>query len=105
MSALGGVFLKLGALNIHYEKGFLFAFFQILSNWKICLGMFMYFIPVIIWIVLMKKIDLSFLQPLFSLVYVITPLIAFFFLKENIPSIRWVGIAIVAIGILVISKS
>jgi drug/metabolite transporter (DMT)-like permease len=53
----------------------------------------------------MKKIDLSFLQPLFSLMYVVTPLIAFFFLNENVPLLRWFGIGIVAFGVLVIAKS
>jgi drug/metabolite transporter (DMT)-like permease len=105
MSAAGGVLLKLGALDIDYEKGLFQAFFQVFFNWKIWLGMLMYFLPVLIWIVMMKKIDLSFLQPLFSLMYVVTPLIAFFFLKESIPLLRWFGIAIVALGVLVIAKS
>lgn len=105
MSAVGGVLLKLGALDIDYEKGLFPAFLQIFPNWKICLGMIMYFVPVLIWIVMMKKIDLSFLQPLFSLMYVVTPLIAFFFLNENVPLLRWFGIGIVAFGVLVIAKS
>jgi drug/metabolite transporter (DMT)-like permease len=105
MSAVGGVLLKLGALGIDYENGLFSSFCQIFLNWKICLGMFMYFVPVLIWIIMLKKIDLSYLQPLFSLMYIVTPLIAFFFLKENVPLLRWFGIGIVALGVLVIAKS
>ncbi len=103
MSSAGGIFLKLGALDINKNSNFLNAGLQIIFNWKIIFGMLMYFIPVLIWIYLLKKIDLSYLQPLFSLMYVVTPILSIFFLNENVPALRWVGISIVALGVLVIS--
>jgi drug/metabolite transporter (DMT)-like permease len=105
MSAAGGIFLKMGSADIQFESGILVAAFQIALNWKILFGMLMYFIPVLIWIFMLKKIDLSFLQPLFSLMYVVTPILAIIFLKEQVPSTRWLGISVVAIGVLIIARS
>lgn len=65
----------------------------------------MYIIPVAIWIYLLKRLDITFLQPLFSLVYVVTPLLAIAYLGENIPLHRWIGISIILLGIFVSSKN
>ena len=105
MSAAGGIFLKIGSADIQYEGGVATAALQIALNWKILFGMLMYFIPVLIWIFMLKKIDLSFLQPLFSLVYVVTPVLTIFILNEQVPTARWFGIGVVALGVLLIARS
>lgn len=105
MSAAGGIFLKIGSADIQYEEGAISAAIQIALNWKILAGMLMYFIPVLIWIFMLKKIDLSYLQPLFSLMYVATPILAIFILNEHVPTLRWFGIGVVALGVLIIARS
>ena len=65
MSAAGGLFLKIGAIQVHYDNEFLEIIRQVMFNWGIIIGVFMYFVPVLIWIFLLKKIELSFLQPMF----------------------------------------
>lgn len=105
MSAAGGIFLKIGSTDIQYEEGVISAAIQIALNWKILAGMLMYFIPVLIWIFMLKKIDLSYLQPLFSLMYVATPILAIFILNEHVPTLRWFGIGVVALGVLIIARS
>ena len=105
MSAAGGIFLKIGSADIQYEGGVTATALQIALNWKILLGMLMYFIPVLIWIFMLKKIDLSYLQPLFSLMYVVTPILAIFVLNEQVPTLRWFGIGVVALGVLIIARS
>ena len=101
LSALGALLLKLGAVEIQYNKSLNQIIFQILFNWKIITGLIFYFIPALIWIVLLKRIELSFLQPLFSLVYVLTPMFAMIFLGETIPTMKWIGILIIIIGLTV----
>jgi len=64
----------------------------------------MYIVPVVIWIYLLKKLDITFLQPLFSLVYVITPVLAIAYLGESVSIHKWIGIAIILLGIFVSSK-
>lgn len=105
LSALGGFFLKAGAVQVQYTGGLLPAMFQALLNWKIILGVFMYFIPVMIWIFLLREVELSFLQPLFAMVYVVTPILASLFLNENVSISRWSGIFVIVVGVLIVARS
>lgn len=105
MSAAGGFFLKVGAVQIRYDLEILEICRQVILNWAIILGVMMYFIPVMIWIFLLKKIELSFLQPLFSLTYVVTPILAVLFLNENVTSARWVGIGVIILGVIVVARN
>lgn len=105
LSAAGGILLKTGSIQVPHDQGIASAIGHVIFNWKIILGMLMYFIPVMIWIYLLKRIELSFLQPLFSLVYVMTPVFATVFLGENITVTRWLGIGVVMAGVVVIARS
>lgn len=105
LSALGGFFLKAGAVQVQYNEGLLPAIFQALLNWKIILGVLMYFIPVMIWIFLLREVELSFLQPLFATVYVVTPILATLFLNENVSISRWSGIFVIVVGVLIVARS
>ena len=105
MSAVGGLFLKIGAVQIQYDSGSVDIIRQVLFNWKIIAGVMMYFIPVLIWIFLLKSVDLSFLQPLFSMVYVVTPVLASIVLSESVTPARWLGIATIIVGVVIVARS
>ncbi|HBI33703.1 MAG TPA: hypothetical protein DEA43_00270 [Candidatus Moranbacteria bacterium] len=106
LGSFGGVLLKAGSKNILFSgtitKELLLS---LLLNWKIFLGLICYFIPAIIWIFLLRKYPLSFVQPILALTYVITPILAILILKEGIPPARWLGIIIIIIGVFIISKT
>lgn len=78
---------------------------NIILNKYIIIWLFLYFIPATIWIYLLSKMPISFLQPILSLTYVITPLFALLFLKEPVPTLRWIGIFIIILGVFIVSKS
>lgn len=99
LSSIGALLLKLGAIEIVYNKRLGEIGIQIISNWKIIAGLLFYFIPALIWIFLLKKINLTFLQPFFSLVYVVTPIFSIFFLGETISITRWIGIFVIILGL------
>lgn len=105
MSALGGIFLKIGASSCSIGNSYLVTTINIITNWKILLGLLLYFIPAAIWIYLLRTLDISFLQPIFSLTYAITPVLAYFLLEERFDSTRWIGISIIILGVVVISQS
>lgn len=104
LSACGGLLLKMGAVEINYGQTFIQSVWQLLKNWKIILGIIFYAIPVFIWIFMLKKVELSALQPLFALIYVVTPLLAILFLNEQVSLIRWCGIGIIIFGITVFAQ-
>ena len=101
LSACGSLLLKMGAVEINYSQALIKLLLQLSRNWKIILGIFSYAIPVFIWIFMLKKLPLSTMQPLFALIYVVTPLLAMIFLNEQVSLIRWCGIAIIIFGISV----
>jgi uncharacterized membrane protein len=105
MSAAGSFFLKLGAVDVQHDATFFEIATQIAFNWKILTGVFMYFVPVLIWIFLLKKIELSFLQPLFAMVYIITPVLAGLLLHEQVSSQRWFGIGVIFIGVFIVART
>lgn len=105
MSSIGGVFLKAGAVKISHDQGFLYAALQAASEWRIYSGVILYIVPVAIWIYLLKRLNITFLQPLFSMVYIFTPLLAATYLNENIPTARWFGIGIIVVGIIISSRA
>lgn len=105
MSSLGSVFLKAGAVRISHEYGIQHAVLQAAMEWRLYIGVVLYVIPVVIWIYLLKRLEITFLQPLFSLVYVFTPMVAIAYLDESVPPLRWIGIFVIIIGITISSRA
>jgi drug/metabolite transporter (DMT)-like permease len=105
MSSVGSLFLKIGAVQVQYDGGVIEIFRQVVFNWEIVIGVLMYFIPVLIWIFLLKRVELSFLQPLFSMVYVVVPILASVFLNEDVTAARWLGIAVIIIGVIIVARN
>lgn len=105
LSSLGGIFLKLGAMQVDHGNGAVLALTQALTQWRLYFGAFCYFIPVVIWIYMLKRVDITFLQPLFALVYVATPLLAMSMLQETMPAARWAGIVVILIGIAIVART
>ena len=54
---------------------------------------------------LLSVSDVSYIIPLTSIGYVLTPISALFFLGEGIPPVRWAGILFVCIGVAMVSFS
>ena len=105
LSSLGGIFLKLGAMQVDHGSGLSTAVGQALTQWRLYFGAFCYFIPVVIWIYMLKRVDITFLQPLFALVYVATPLLATPMLNESMPAARWLGIVVILAGIAIVART
>ena len=75
-----------------------------LSPW-VSGGILLYALTFFIWIVVLTRVDLSVALPAGSTSYIWTPLMAILFLKESVPPLRWLGILLIVLGILFVSKS
>jgi drug/metabolite transporter (DMT)-like permease len=69
------------------------------------LGILVYILCFFVWIVVLSKVDLSVAIPLACNDYVIIPLLAVVFLREHVSLLRWLGIAIIVCGVLIVSRS
>lgn len=110
MGALGGVLLKMGVSNIgstqvgSVAQGFQFVI-SMFTNLQVLTGMALYFLSVVIWAYLLTKLDISFVQPILALTYVVTPILAIFMLHEQVPPNRWLGIAVIIIGVYIVART
>ena len=57
------------------------------------------------WLVVLSRLELSFVYPMVSVAYVIVALASMVLFKENVPLIRWLGIAVIVFGVFLISRS
>lgn len=110
IGACGGIFMKLGATHIgHVEIRSLMQLFEYLlklfTNIQSLTGIFLYFLSAVIWSYLLTKLDISLVQPILALTYVVTPVLAIFFLSEHVSMMRWLGIFIIIVGVFVVARS
>jgi drug/metabolite transporter (DMT)-like permease len=73
------------------------------SPWVIA-GIALYVVATVIWIYLLSRLPLSLLYPLQSLAYVAAVLVAIFVFHEHVSVMRWIGVAIILIGVTFLVK-
>lgn len=93
---------RIGGLNDLLQLKTILAVF---TNKYIILGIMLYAMSVFLWLGAMSSLDVSFMYPLLSLGYIITAVLAFIFIGENITLLRWTGIALVVAGCFLITRS
>jgi len=70
-----------------------------LTNLNLVLGILLYGVSAIFYLVALKREDLSILYPLVSIGYVWVCLLSVYFLKEKMNLWKWFGIVIIIIGV------
>ncbi len=83
---------------------FIFAKTAFFNPW-LWLGFASVLLIFIIWSTVLSKIDLSVAVPVASFSYIFVPLASLIWLHEKIPLIRWIGIILILIGVILVSKS
>jgi len=108
--AVGGQILlklglnKIGSVNVNTLAGLGHLFSGIIKSPMVLAGLFCYVFSAAIWLVVLSAVELSFAYPFIGLTYVLILFISKFVLRENVNPIRWVGAAIITIGVVVISR-
>lgn len=100
LAAVGQLILKIGM-----NKLGAFNLWRTFTNPTVILGLFFYGASLILWLMVLSKEKLSFVYPLVAFSYVVTVFMSKVVLKEPVPPLRWVGLFVIIIGILIIAKS
>jgi multidrug transporter EmrE-like cation transporter len=69
------------------------------------LGLALYGLGALAWILVLTRLDLSLAYPFLALNFVLIAVVSRLFLGEAIPSLRWGGILVICFGILLIARS
>ena len=99
LGAFGAFFLKIGSNKINSKKDL----FNLKKSIFLILGAGLYGISTIPFTFALKFGDLSILYPIVSLSYIWATILSITFLHERVNSFRWMGIAFIILGIVVIS--
>lgn len=93
----------LGALGQFLFKGaFVFqGVFEILLS----AGIGLYFLSTIVYFYVLSRTHLSWAYSFGGLSYIFAVILADLFLKESVPPLRWVGVVLIAVGVLLVGKS
>ncbi|MCL6473241.1 MAG: EamA family transporter [Firmicutes bacterium] len=109
--ALGGQFLlksgmnqvgRIGGGDMAYYKAMLFKTF---INPYVLAGLLFYALSSVLWLIVLSRVDLSFAYPFVGIGYIIVMFIAWRYLNEPVSAIRFAGAFLIALGVVLISRS
>ena len=109
LNALAQIALRKTMLTLEQMPSELSGYFNLalnlLSNIWFMLGMGCYVISIGSWMVVLGKVEVSLAYPLLSVGYILTAVIGYFFMGENVNLIRIIGLTFICVGIIIISRS
>ena len=108
MGAFGQIWIKKGLnslANLDFSGSLVGAYLRIFLSPYVFAGLTIYGLGVFFWVYGLSKVNLSFAFPFVSLSYVLVFLLSWWMLGEQIPTIRWVGLATICVGVLIVSAS
>jgi multidrug transporter EmrE-like cation transporter len=78
---------------------------RVLFSPMVMIGLALYVVSTVLWLLVLAKLDVSFAYPFVSLGFVFTALYAYFVIHEAMPTGRIGGIALIAMGVFFVARS
>ncbi|MBN2125963.1 MAG: EamA family transporter [Deltaproteobacteria bacterium] len=110
-----GVFLNAGA-QIALKKGMLnvgpFAFslenvvtvgIKVALNPFVMTGLACYAVSVVVWLMVLSRVEVSYAYPLLSVGYIVTAFAGRSLFGENLGPVRWIGILVLCAGVYLVT--
>jgi multidrug transporter EmrE-like cation transporter len=109
LNAFAQLALKQGMHKIGYFEfkleNFTNIFWTVSTSKYILAGISCYIISVVVWLLVLSRVDISYAYPLLSIGYIITAFAGMIFFQESISMTRWTGIIVICFGVWLITKS
>ncbi len=96
---------ELGDLSAMNLRGITEAAIRAMTEWKIVVGTAMLALFFFLWLAVLSWEDLTVALPMQALNYVLVAILAKYLLHEHVSPLRWAGIALVCVGVMMITKS
>ena len=78
---------------------------QMITNLYLWGAMICYAVSILVWMIVLSKVEVSYAYPFLSVGYVLSAVVGYIWFSENISPIRIVGILVICIGVVLISRS
>lgn len=109
LNAAAQLFLKEGMRRIgHFE----FAWanlvpigLQAATNVFVLGGLLCYVVSVVVWLLVLSRVEVSFAYPLLSVGYIVNAVAGYYLFQENLSVTRITGILIICVGVYFITRS
>ena len=109
LNAAAQLALKQGMRKIGYFD------FQLESSGRVLLavigspyilaGLACYAVSVVVWLLVLSRVDVSYAYPLLSIGYIVTAFAGWHFFNESISLTRWTGIIVICMGVWLITRT
>lgn len=109
-AALGQILLRrgmqqVGSLETYAPLALLAYFWQAVRNLNIILGTALNFVFFLLFLAALSWKDVSVVLPLSAVEYLFAALLAAWMLQEHVSPMRWTGIVLVVIGVVLVARS
>jgi drug/metabolite transporter (DMT)-like permease len=107
-SVAGQLWVKKGInlmQGLDFDKSLIGAYARILLSPYVMVGTLTYCISIFFWLYALTKVELSYAAPFLALTYIFIVLASWMFLGESVSLMRWVGVIVVSVGVLIVSLS
>lgn len=109
LAACGQVVMKYGLRQINYGdiqfNSIVFFLRLAFLNPLVLLGFSLYGISSVLWLVVIHKVELSFAYPMLAGSYVLVALLSWLVFAESLSSTRMMGLGVIAVGVMILSRS
>lgn len=104
IAAVAQIVLKTGIGSANTAVGLLGFFIKTLTSPIVILGLGLYGLGAVLWLIVLSREDVSFAYPLVSFAYVLAIILSAIFLKESVTPARIIGPVFIMIGIFIIAR-
>lgn len=107
LNCLAQIFMRKGMLAVGQVglSGLMSNAINMLLNIWLWGAMACYAISILLWMVVLSKVQVSFAYPFLSIGYIVAAILGYFWLGETLDGYKIAGIIIICIGICVLSRS
>lgn len=78
---------------------------QVATNYFVILGLACYVFSVVIWLMVLSRVEVGIAYPMVSIGYIITAVAGFFLLGESLTAMRVIGIFVIIFGVYLVARS
>lgn len=78
---------------------------KLATEWHIVTALFCYVISVVVWILALSRVPVSIAFPMLSMAYVVNAVAAYYLLGEDFSVTKLVGMGVIIIGVIIISRA
>ena len=78
---------------------------ELLTSWVVWAGLVLFAFSAVTWLFALSRVSLSYAYPFAALGYVLIVAFSIFVLHEHVPPLRWLGVACIVVGIVLVAQT